>query len=338
MGQKSSKPSQPPSKLERYISKGQWEDVMFYLKSPEGNNEVNQGGLISYQGKSRLITQPLWTAIFHRAPIDVVKKIYNLRIKLTPNLEESEASDLLHVALESSNGPKDIRREYSSEECMELIKFLSEHICLPKSFLHKANSLPGTKNQRQCTPLGHAVSNPKVSASIVRYLCFKCPDAIEIDCIFIDDDYEYDISVLALSLGQEHKRDLIVRGSDFYRILDDETKKTIEKDYYSALALPLPDDSVIGKAVRAAAGREEWHVVNDILPLLSSNSNELSWVIDIRENMEKHYSKKRQAAEKNDKLRKYAGLVMLEIDIISDLLSTAIPKRKRKRRNVPLAS
>lgn len=90
MGEKTSKAAKPslsPSSkskgqhvLEGKIGRGEWDSVLFHLKSPEGCDEVqNVDGLISYQGRMKIATPRLWTAIFHHAPIDIVHKMYNIR-------------------------------------------------------------------------------------------------------------------------------------------------------------------------------------------------------------------------------------------------------------------
>jgi len=351
MGQKSSIPSRTPpptssntssSILEGQLSRREWDDARIYLKSLAGCNEVqNVDGLIMYQGRTRIVTPPLWTAIFHRAPIDIVQTMYNIRNKQknNGNYESKVAeigSDLLAVALESSRGPNDQRRQYDDPiEYFDLIKFLIER-SPPSSLVDLACTFKEAKIQKRYTPLGHAISNRKVSKEIVQYLCFICPQAIDIDCILVDDGNEYDISILALSIGQYEKRDLILRGSNFYKEIIN-TAKINKDDDSLVIRLPPPDNLAVEKALRTAANHEEWQVVKDILPLLTSYNDddngekESPWVIDIRNEMDHYFSKKKKSAGRDEKLRKYFGVVMYDVDIVVDLVSTVMPKRGRKR-------
>jgi hypothetical protein len=299
------------------------------------------------------------------------------------------STDLLHVALESSGGPNDTRRHYNNEndpkEYFNLIQFLVERCWVidePSSLSvllsKKTCTFTEAKIQQQYTPLGHALSNRRVSSDIVQYLCFICPEAIDIDCtLVVDDKNEYDISILALSIGGQirnnnndddnEKRDLILRGSDFYKqkfnnidtaaaqtTTDDETTNTIKVVVQEQL--PPPDNSAIEKALRTVANYGEWQAVQNILLLLTysnSNSNkdddekennkdkkqseleptEPLWVTDIRNEMENYFRKKKRTKEMDRKRRKYFGVVMYDVDIIVDLISTVIPKRKRRNNN-----
>jgi hypothetical protein len=413
MGQNSSKQSTSTSTstsqssiLEGQLSRGEWDKIRIYLKSSEGCNELiqNKNGLISYQGRTKIITPPLWTAIFHHAPIDIVKTIYSILLiqqqqqseqktdmKYDEKMKKSElllllSIDLLHVALESSSGPNDKRRQYNDndpKEYFNLIKFLLER-CVPSSssssssslaLLSKTCTFKEAKIQKQYTPLGHAISNRRVSSDIVQYLCFICPDAIDIDCTLVDDGNEYDISTFALSIGRQNnnnsnnnnndKRDLILRGSDFYKqefstIDTTSTLSTIDEttDETESIVqeLPPPNNSAIERALRTVANYGEWNAVKNILPLLTySNSNnnnnsnnnkddekennekeqpdpEPLWVTDIRNEMDNYFMKKERTKEMDIKLRKYFGLVMYDVDIIVDLFSTVVPKRKRNNK------
>lgn len=357
MGQKSSIPSRtpPPSSsstsssiLEGQLSRGEWNDARIYLKSAAGCDEVQRvDGLIMYQGRTRIVTSPLWTAIFHRAPIDIVQTMHHIRNKQNKqnnnyNFENKESelgSDLLHVALESG-GPNDQRRQYDDpNEYCDLIKFLIER-SPSSSFLDPACTFKEAKIQKLYTPLGHAISNRQVSKEIVQYLCFICPQAIHIDCILVDDGSEYDISILALSIGQNEKRDLVLRGSNFYKEIINTTKVN-KNDDSLVIRLPPPDYLAVEKALRTVADHEEWQAVKDILPLLTSyndndNGNDEkesppSWVIDIRNEMDLYFSKKKKAAGRDKKLRKYYGVAMYDVDIVVDLVSTVMTKRGRKR-------
>ena len=151
------------------------------------------------------------------------------------------------------------------------------------------------------------------SSDIVQYLCFICPEAIDIDCtLVVDDGKEYDISTLALSIGGQNrnnnndneKRDLILRGSDFYKqkiniintaaarkTTDDETTDKIK---VIVQELPPPDNSAIEKALRTVANYGEWQAVQNILPLLTySNSNSNS----NNEDDEKENNKEKEQSE-----------------------------------------
>lgn len=313
--------------LEAQLRIGQWDDVRFYLNSPEGCKEVQQdGGLVTYQGKNRIVTPPLWTAVFHRAPVDIVRKIHGILNFNNNNGNVSNEEDLFHVALESPTR-NDKRRSYDPLEYLDLIKFLTE-ICPRSSFTLKTNTFRTSKVQRKYTPLGHAVSNHKVPASIVQYICFHSPESIDVDCVFRDESYDYDISVLALSIGQNEKRDLILRGSNFYK----HNGITWSKETF----LPPPDNTTIEKALKTAGDNGEWDAVKDVLPLLWYNNGvEPEWVTLLRGKMEGHYETKQRSAESRANYKQYLGLVMYDYDIMADLVSSVMPRRRKRRDSNP---
>ncbi|OEU18285.1 hypothetical protein FRACYDRAFT_236561 [Fragilariopsis cylindrus CCMP1102] len=182
------------------------------------------------------------------------------------------STDLLHVALESSGGPNyDTRRHYNNEN-----------------------------DPNRIFPFDSVMLSPidvSASSDIVQYLCFSCPDAIDIDCtLVVEDGNEYDISTLALSIGGQissnnsdnEKRDLILRGSDFYKqkfnIISTTaaratTLSKIDDDITDKIKvivqeqLPPPDNSAIEKALRTVANYGEWQAVQNILPLLTYSSS-----------------------------------------------------------------
>jgi len=316
MGNSAGKGSRlPPSTLEQLIRDGKWDDARSCLSTPEGQSEV-QGGLVSYQKGKKIITSAIFTAVFHRAPLDVIQAIKDMK---PDELSETD----LHCALASDrhrqpNSQGIERRNWHRSEHEAVIELLVEG-CPPTAFLK--TSPPSMTGVREYTPLGHALDNQDISPRITKCLCFKEPRAIETDCYFMDGP----IRPLALAMHQTDKRDLILLGMTFYQ--EQNTSGGWER-------VAIPDvgidqfDSALKKAVQA----KEWDLVGKLLPDARVAGMSPEDVHPVEELLEAHQKKARAKAEKEARNRKNFGMAMYPVDVIMDLVSAVTPSRRGRGR------
>ena len=242
------------STIEQYLREQRWSDLRTYLTTAEATEELHYpDGLMSSPPSSsagrgrrrrnkkvpRTTTPPLWTAIFHRAPLDILQQLSTI-LHCAPTVVLLSV-DLLHVALEASSSSssstshhQDLRRQYMEEEYYHVIQFLVEN-CYgaaaappfsssePWSIL-QACTWKEAPVQPRYTPLGHAVSNPRVPATVVQYLCRRGPEAIDRECTVLhtNNGHAYHLSPLALAVAlptTSRKTEivrLLVHGSQYY--------------------------------------------------------------------------------------------------------------------------
>ena len=234
------------STIEQYLREQRWSDLRTYFTTAEATEELHHTFpmISSPPAQPRRTTPPppLWTAVFHRAPLDILQQLHTLleRKRETPT-SVPYSDDLLHVALEASSSSssstshhQDSRRQYMEEEYYHVIQFLVEN-CYgaaaappfsssePWSIL-QACTWKEAPVQPRYTPLGHAVSNPRVPATVVQYLCRRGPQAIDRECTVLhtNNGHAYHLSPLALAVAlptTSRKTEivrLLVHGSQYY--------------------------------------------------------------------------------------------------------------------------
>ena len=235
------------STIEQYLREQRWSDLRTYFTTAEATEELHHTFpmISSPPAQPRRTTPPppLWTAVFHRAPLDILQQLHTLleRKRETPT-SVPYSDDLLHVALEasssSSSTTEDPRRQYEAEEYYLVIQFLVDHCCGAAPLDPYSNHDTGgvgwsriqactwkeARVQPRYTPLGHAVSNPRVPATVVQYLCRRGPQAIDLECTVLhtNNGHAYHLSPLALAVAlptTSRKTEivrLLVHGSQYY--------------------------------------------------------------------------------------------------------------------------
>jgi len=146
--------------------------------------------------------------------------------------------------------------------------------------------------------------------------------------VLLDNGDEYDISILTLSVGQKHTHDVIRRGSNFYETFKKENCGADDTNAFLRQELPPPEQSAIEHAIQIAVDNDKCQAVKKYLPLFDVTDPPLSWIVDRRDDMDRYFINKKKSADGETKLRKYFGMVMYDVYIVMDLVSTVIPRRK----------
>lgn len=311
----------------------EWDQARAYLKSEEGEQEV-EGGLVllNHNGGPALSTPALWTALFHRAPVDIIQKVYKI---LPEGMEDTD----LHLSLECDcrRGDESVpdirsdlpRREWHPTEHLAVVVFLAERVSNPKNFVTGATACPAPTSKKGTqagyTPLAHAIKNPKIGTEIVKYLCFSEPSAIDTPCQGIHDprDNQGSLTLLPISLtkGQVAKRDLLLLGSGFYL--------KHRSASWEKVTIPPVSVTCFESAIHAAADRKDWNLLRDLIPAaIDAGCNEGEFR-NIQEQMEKRDKENQKRREEEEWRRKKFGFFLYHVDIIKDLYAPLVPRRSR---------
>mmetsp|Transcript_7578 Transcript_7578/g.10305 ORF Transcript_7578/g.10305 Transcript_7578/m.10305 type:complete len:319 (-) Transcript_7578:220-1176(-) len=307
--------SENPSVLEDHLSNGRWDDARTFLRTDEGRKEVEQG-LTSYpppqmnrygiMEKGRvLVTPALYTAIYHRAPFDIIEMTFNFKPE---ELDESDMNcALAERRSRDANNPGNVWHAVERETILE---FLVER-CATR-FLVRLSST-GLADGNRWTPLACAVSNEEVSPRIVRMMCFRQPDAIDTKCHLPDNYTAYPIDI---SIGNREKRNLLLQGSDFYKQHKD---TAVGGNKWEKVIIPPLPKEAYEIALTDAMKRKQWFVVSDLYADAEAASADEAVLQKARKGLEKEEAAKRSEAWRN----KYLGPAMFPYYVVEDLVKAA---------------
>ena len=342
--------------IEQYLREKRWSDLRTYLTTAEATEELHYpDGLMSSPPSSsagrgrrrrnkkvpRTTTPPLWTAIFHRAPLDILQQLSTI-LHCAPTVVLLSV-DLLHVALEASSSSssstshhQDLRRQYMEEEYYHVIQFLVEN-CYgaaaappfsssePWSIL-QACTWKEAPVQPRYTPLGHAVSNPRVPATVVQYLCQWGPEALDWECTVVHTTtgHAYPLSPLALAVAlpttrqKTEKMRLLLHGSQYYyengiHEARNNPKKETKGGAVLPIVPPLTSDQV-DQAIHTAAHHGEWSVVQELAKDVEALPGR-SLDATIQHKMETYYATHDQQQRQREFRYKYFGMYVVQWNI-----------------------
>ena len=338
------------STIEQYLREQRWSDLRTYFTTAEATEELHHTFpmISSPPAQPRRTTPPppLWTAVFHRAPLDILQQLHTLleRKRETPT-SVPYSDDLLHVALEassssSSSTTEDPRRQYEAEEYYLVIQFLVDHCCGAAPLDQYSNHDPsgvGWSTLQACTwkeapvqlrytPLGHAVSNPRVPATVVQYLCQWGPEALDWECTVVHTTtgHAYPLSPLALAVALPTTRQktekvcLLLHGSQYYyengiHEARNNPKKETKGGAVLPIVPPLTSDQV-DQAIHTAADNGEWYVVQELARYVEALPGR-SLDATIQHKMETYYATHDQQQRQREFRYKYFGMYVVQWNI-----------------------
>mmetsp|Transcript_20347 Transcript_20347/g.29503 ORF Transcript_20347/g.29503 Transcript_20347/m.29503 type:complete len:320 (+) Transcript_20347:119-1078(+) len=299
--------------LEDHFRNAQWDNARSFLCTEEGRNEVNEG-LTSFAPQhmnrfgimkrgSVLITPALYAAIFHRAPFDIIEKVYNIKP------EQLNESDMNCALGHLRNATLSSGRVWHAAERETILEFLVER-CVHR-FLLRASSI-GVADGNIWTPLACAVENDLVSPRIVRMMCFKQPDAIDVKCRCPDNHHVFPLDI---SVGNREKRNLLLMGSDFYRQYKESAVGGVK---WEKVLIPPVSKEAFELALNEAMNRKQWSLVNDLMSDAEVAGADKKMLNRAQKKLEQDEAAKASGLWH----RRYLGPVMFFWDVAEDLISS----------------
>ncbi|KAL3797576.1 hypothetical protein ACHAWO_012590 [Cyclotella atomus] len=286
------------SLLGSHLIEGDWTEALEHLSTPEGTQDVkannNPLGLLFapnnskqayYQDIPKTKTSALFAALFVRAPLDIVTKIYeidprqfqddDLAYTLSVIPSEEEERLLTHPRQRIPYRS----RAWSIVEYNSILGLLLQHYSMHQTnsgetFLHKCNSwiLPFP-----LTPLCIAAYNSDVLEDTIRTICMLKPRAVDVECKLFGVQTLPFIIAAASPVPPKPSVGVHVSVSKKYNDAKERRWRKVKHlivgssgDCYignhgDAPSLPEPTADQVCKACDEAIKRNEWELVREFL-------------------------------------------------------------------------
>ena len=359
--------SEANSHLGNLLLESNWDEVLDYLTTPEGQHDVNANndplGLFNNQSDTNLIPRTkntsFFAALFVRAPYQVIEQIYNIGpshvdepidlmyvLSIIPSEEEVRLSQL------QKKSPHRTRTWTTQNEYHQLINLQLKALSHSSSLMDYWPSWIVGSTGNEMTPLAIAAYNPDVPANVVKLLCMAEPESIDKVCTYhvqtlpiiiaaaspipSESSKEYEnakkrrwekVKILSLSKDYYYSQQKIVLKNAADDAIDMSRSQLLSDLTTSEQIEPQLED--INNACNQAMKHNEWELVREFL-----NHYPL---VDVKiQNALAQHDEKTNAARKKQKkkqdrekwLHRNAGLLMYPIDAILDLISVIVPPSK----------
>ena len=357
--------SEANSHLGNLLLEANWDEVLDYLTTPEGQHDVNANndplGLFNNQSDTNLIPRTkntsFFAVLFIRAPYQVIEQIYNIApshvdepidlmyvLSIIPSEEEVRLSQLQKKSPHRT-------RSWTQNDYHQLLNLQLKALSHSSSLMDYWPSWIVGSTRNEMTPLAIAAYNPDVSANVVRILCMAAPESIDKVCTYHVRTLPIIIAAASpttkLSTNYEdaklrrwEKAKMLLLSKDYYYsqqkiVLKNAADDDIDLSRSQLLSDPSsttveatiePQLKDINNACNQAIKHNEWELVREFVKQYSS--------VDVKiQNALAQHDEKANAARKKQKkkqdreewLHRNAGLLMYPIDAVLDLISVVIP-------------
>jgi len=358
--------SEANSHLGNLLLESNWDEVLDYLTTPEGQTDVNANndplGLFNNESDTNLIPSrkntAFFAALFVRAPYQVIQQIYTIGpshvdepidlmyvLSIIPSEEEVRLSQL------QKKSPHRTRTWTTQNEYHQLINLLLKALSHSSSLMDYWPSWIVGSTRNKMTPLAIAAYNPDVPANVVKLLCIAEPESIDKVCYLVhtlrtiiiaaaspipsESSKEYEnakkrrwekVKMLSLSKDYYYNQQKIVLKN-----AADDAIDLSRSQLLSDLTTPEPIEPQLEDIINAcnqAIKHNEWELVREFLNHYLVDVKIQNALAQHDARAARYRKKQKKKQDREDWLHKNAGLLIYPIDAILDLISIILPPSK----------